>query len=78
VFQEEINKENEVYDLQSSGDRKDYCDAVKTKRITKVVGPAQDFPPVFFSENSSRNALSQISKKLGGEWQDHAPKILPS
>jgi hypothetical protein len=36
VFQEEINKEDDVYDLRSSGGRKDYCDEVKTKRITKT------------------------------------------
>jgi hypothetical protein len=36
VFQEEINKENDVYDLRSSSGRKDYCNEVKTKRITKA------------------------------------------
>jgi hypothetical protein len=36
VFQEEINKEDHVYDLRSKGSRKDYCDEVKTKRITKA------------------------------------------
>jgi hypothetical protein len=52
-----------------------------TAGLTATVGgPAQDFPPVFFSENSSGNALSQKSKNLGGDMarprtQNHASPI---